>query len=276
MLEFPLKKKEHTPKPALQKQHGEHRTVPKPRKHLEMKICGLHACKMVFTKRPQDLIRVYITEPMLKEMNKILKHCAEHKLAYRILSEEEMCKVSESNHHEGVCFLIKRTPAISYLDFLKNESLVKSTPCIVALENVQNPHNLGAIMRVCANFGVKAILVSQPDSALSGSAYRTSEGGAEFIKVITADHFDKAIQKFKASDYRVITTSSHKGTNLFNEKLPLKSIIVFGSENSGISEQILDAGDKIIKIPSSGSVESLNIACASSVILAEYWRTHKA
>ncbi len=270
-----MKKKETVKEPIQVKKHGEHRQVPKPRKNLEMKICGLHACKMVFAKRPQDLIRVYITEPMLKEMNKILKYCAEKKLAYRILTEDEMAKVSESNHHEGVCFLIKRTPAINYLDFLKNETLVKNTSCIVALENVQNPHNLGAVMRVCANFGVNAILVSHADAALSGAAYRTSEGGAEYIKVITTDDFEKAIKKFKTEDYKIVTTSSHKGTSLFTEKVPLKSIIVFGSENSGISETLLNSGDKIIKIPSSGNVESLNIACASSIILAEYWRNHK-
>lgn len=257
------------------KQHGEHRKIPKPRKNLEMKICGLHACKMLFSKRPQDLIRVYITENMLKEMNKVLKYCAEKKLAYRILTEEEMLKVSESNHHEGVCFLIRRTPSISYEDFLKNEEHIKNTNCIVALENVQNPHNLGAVMRVCANFGINAILVSHADAALSGAAYRTSEGGAEFIKIITADNFNKALEKFKSFDYKIMLTSSHKGISLFNEKIPKKLVFVFGSENSGISEALLNNGDKIIQIPSSGNVESLNIACASSVILAEYWRNHK-
>ena len=270
-----------TDEPELEKEietkerHGENRKIPRPRKNVEMKICGIHACKMVFEKRPQDIIRVYLTEENIKEFNKILKFCVDNKLAYRVLNNEELIKVSESNHHEGVCFLIKKTPSQSFQDYLKEQTSTNKTECVVALENVQNPHNLGAIMRVCANFGVSAILVSNTEAALSGSAYRTSEGGAEFIKVITADNFEKAVQAFRSKDYKILTTSSHTGKSIYEEKLPEKMLVIFGSEGNGITASLMRTGDKTVKIPSSGNVESLNIACAASVILAEHWRGNK-
>lgn len=250
--------------------HGENRKIPRARKNIEMKICGIHACKKVFEKRPQDIIRAYVTEENVQEFKKILKYCADNKLAYRVITEDEIVKVSESNHHEGICLLIKKTPILSFQDFLKESH--KGRSCVVALENVQNPHNLGAIMRVCANFGVNAILVSHTEAAYSGSAYRTSEGGAEFIKVVTTDNFEKAIQAFRKNDFKILTTSSHTGKSLFEEKLPAKMLVVFGSEGSGLSPKLLHSGDKTICIPSTGNVESLNIACAASIILAEFWR----
>ncbi len=267
--------------PTLEKElktkerHGENRKIPRPRKNVEMKICGIHACKMVFEKRPQDIIRVYLTEENIKDFNKILKFCVDNKLAYRVLNNEELIKVSESNHHEGVCFLIKKAPSQSFEDFLKEQNSTNKTSCVVALENVQNPHNLGAIMRVCANFGVNAILVSNTEAALSGSAYRTSEGGAEFIKIITTDNFEKAAQSFRTNGYKILTTSSHTGKSIYEEKLPEKMLVIFGSEGSGITEPVMRSGDKTVKIPSTGKVESLNIACAASVILAEHWRGNK-
>ena len=259
----------------VQERHGENRKITRARKNVEMKICGIHACKMVFEKRPHDIIRVYLTDENIKEFNKVLKHCSEKKLAYRILSNEELNKVSESNHHEGVCFLIKKMPPQNYLDYLNDKTSSGKSGCVVALENVQNPHNLGAIMRVCANFGVNAILVSSTEAALNGSAYRTSEGGAEWIKVITTDNFEKAVQSFRANDYKVLTTSSHTGKSIYDEKLPEKMLVVFGSEGNGISAPLMKVGDKTVRIPSSGNVESLNIACAASVILAEHWRGNK-
>jgi TrmH RNA methyltransferase len=257
-----------------EEKHGANRKIPKPRKKIEMKICGVHACKAVFLKRPQDIIRVYVTEENIKDFNKILKFCAEKKLAYRVLNSQEMEKVSESNHHEGVCFLIKKQPVANVADYLSQTQQNKAD-CVVALENVQNPHNLGAIIRVCASFGAQAILVSHTDPALSGAAFRIAEGGAEFIKLIATENLEKSVLDFKAKGYTAITTSSHNGKSLFEEKMPAKTLVIFGSESQGISPALFKTGDKTLKIPSTGHVESLNIACATSVILAEYWRNHK-
>lgn len=255
--------------------HGENRKVPTPRKNIEMKICGIHACLMAFEKRPQDIVRVYLTEDNLKQFSKVLKYCVNNKLAYRVLSNEELTKVSESNHHEGVCYLIKKLPSLSLHDYLNSQSSVDKNMCIVALEKVQNPHNLGAVMRVCANFGVNAILVSNAEAAISGATFRTSEGGAEFAKIITTDNFEKAVHLLRANNYKILTTSSHVGKSIFEEKIPEKIVIIFGSESNGLTDNLLRSGDKIVKIPSTGNVESLNIACATSIILAEYWRVNK-
>ncbi|WP_186645818.1 tRNA/rRNA methyltransferase [Fluviispira vulneris] len=254
--------------------HGENRQVPKPRRHVEMKICGIHACHMVFKKRPQDIIRAYVTENQLKEFTKVLKYCADKKLAYRVVTDDELERISESSHHEGVCFLVRKIPTVTLEDFLAEHEKNNQPACVVALENVQNPHNLGAIMRVCASFGVKAILLSQAEAAMSGAAYRTSEGGAEWIKVISTDSFEKSVQAFRKSNFKVMSTTSHTGKSLFEIEMPRKLLVLFGSEGDGLSQQLLKAGDNLVRIPSTGHVESLNVACASSIILAEFWRNN--
>ncbi|KAB8031874.1 tRNA/rRNA methyltransferase [Fluviispira multicolorata] len=254
--------------------HGENRQVPKPRRHVEMKICGIHACHMVFKKRAQDIIRAYVTEGQLKEFTKVLKYCADKKLAYRVVTEEELERISESSHHEGVCFLVRKIPTVTLQDYLDEQEKNNQPTCVVALENVLNPHNLGAIMRVCANFGVKAILLSQAEASMSGAAYRTSEGGAEWIKIISTDNFEKAIQSFRKSDFKVMSTTSHTGKSLYDVEIPKKLLVLFGSEGEGLSQSLLKGGDNLVRIPSTGNVESLNVACASSIILAEFWRNN--
>lgn len=261
--------KEPTPR------HGDKRQVPKPRKKLEMKICGVHACHMIFKQRPSDIIRAYVEDSKLNEHTHILKFCADNKRAYRVLPSDELTKVSESNHHEGICLLIKARPAVPIEDFLENNSLLAESSCIVALENVQNPHNLGAIMRVCANFGANTILLLGTDISQNSAAYRAAEGGAEWVKILVAESFEKAIPGLRAKGFKILGTSSHNGNSLYQTKIPKKVVFLFGSEGDGLSKKLMKLCDAQLQIPSTGKVESLNVACASSIILSEYWKSQQ-
>lgn len=81
---------------------------------------------------------------------------------------------------------------------------------MLALEEVGNPHNLGAIVRSCAHFGVNGVLLQDPALLESGAAVRTAEGGAEHIKAINADDFLSVLDTFRKAGYTIVTTSSHK------------------------------------------------------------------
>ncbi|MBE8201402.1 tRNA/rRNA methyltransferase YfiF, partial [Leptospira borgpetersenii serovar Ballum] len=92
--------------------------------------------------------------------------------------------------------------------------------CVLALEDVGNPHKLGAIVRIRAHFGEKSAGVEDASLLESGAAVRTAEGGAEHVEPITGDSFSDALAQFRAAGYAIVTTSSHKGTPLFKATLP--------------------------------------------------------
>lgn len=83
--------------------------------------------------------------------------------------------------------------------------------CVLALENESNPHNLGGMMRSCAHFGVKGVVVQDAALLESGAAIRTAEGGAEHVQPITGDNIVNVLDDFRQAGYTVVTTSSEQG-----------------------------------------------------------------
>src|SRR5690606_39698531 len=95
--------------------------------------------------------------------------------------------------------------------------------CVLALEDVGNPHNLGAMMRSCAHFGVKGVLLQDAALLESGAAIRTAEGGAEHVQPITGDSVLEALEQFRKAGYTIVTTSSRAATPLDRKSTRLNS-----------------------------------------------------
>lgn len=237
------------------------------RKDLEMKIYGVNAVLAAFKKRPNDIIRVYLLKEQSKLFSELTRYCAQNKKAFHIVENEEMEKVSSSTHHEGICVLVKRKSFITLKDLPTKKSIM-----ILALENVSNPHNIGAIMRTAAHFGVDALLLPDAKPAQSAAAIRTAEGGAESLPLITSANFIENLNQLKQQGFDVMATSSHAKTNIFQHKFNPKTVIVMGEEKFGVSKEVMKLCATTINIDGTGNVESLNVSVASSIILAQYWQ----
>lgn len=240
-------------------------------KREECRIYGINACLKLFERRRVSLVKVYLSERIAPKFGAVMKFCAEQRLVYRFVSEEELEKITGSNHHEGVCFVIKKTPVLPATKWLRMHGR-EPRQVVLALENVGNPHNLGAIMRSCAHFGVPAIAVNDAAGMLSGAAMRVAEGGAEYVEVIQYNRLDTLLSEFRKAGFQVAATTSHGGVDLHRAKLPEKLLILLGEETSGLSKRALAAGDLKLMISGTGHVESLNVSAACSILLAEYTR----
>ena len=237
----------------------------------ETRIYGENACLAVFKKRPQDIILVFLTKELMKRFPQITKYCVQNKKAYHLVEKAELEKMTKATHHEDICMLIKKAAGRSLENYL---SLKPETSLIIALENVSNPHNIGAILRNAAHFGATAILVPDKKIAESASALRTSEGGSEYVEVFEALDFKKALALLTKNKFQIVTTSSHAKASLFELKWEKKVVVLFGEEAEGLSPELLKAGIQI-KIPGTDNVESLNVSVASAVILSDYYQKVK-
>lgn len=265
-------------RPALPKRPSTHETQEKDfdlrsQKRGESRIYGINACLNFFKHRRDALVKVYLAERIASRFGAVMKYCAEQRLVYRFVSDPELEKITSSSHHEGVCFVVKKPPALGVSKWLRMHGR-QPRQIVLALENVGNPHNLGAIMRSCAHFGVPAIAVSDASAMFSGAAVRTAEGGAEHVEVIEYARLDTLLAEFRKAGFRVAVTSSHAGVDLYSTELPEKLLILLGEESSGLSKRALAAGDLRLQIPGSGQVESLNVSAACSILLAEHWRQY--
>ncbi len=239
------------------------------KKNQEMKVYGRHACQKLFTKRPEDIIRAYVTQDGLFEFKDIVRHCVEKKLAYHVVDKEELDAVTRATHHEGIALVVRTNKVPEVKDLMATKGRV----LILALEEVENPHNLGAIMRSAAHFGVTGILYeAKVPVALTSSAFRTAEGGAESVPAIHLDSWVEVFDHAKRLGYKTFATSSHEGESLFNTMFPEKTLLFIGAEAEGLSDRILKKMNGLLSIPGTGEVESLNVSNATASVLTEWYR----
>ncbi|WP_083981785.1 tRNA/rRNA methyltransferase [Arsukibacterium ikkense] len=236
----------------------------------ESKVYGDNACRVLFSQRPEAIIRLYISQQLAPKFADVMKYLAAAKKAYHIVDDAELEKVAASQHHGGIVLLVKRKPISSIASYL-NQTIPRHD-CLLALDGVGNPHNLGAIARTCAHFGVTGIIMREPQLLQSGAALRTAEGGGEFISPLSCDDMPLALQLCKQAGYSLVTTSSHGGQSLYNTALPQKVVIVFGEEMFGVSKAVANSADIALQIPGTGKVESLNVSVAASLIVGEWYR----
>ena len=236
----------------------------------ENKVYGDNACRVLFNQRPDSVVRLYVSQQMAAKFADVMKYLAAVKKAYHIVDEVELEKVAGSGHHGGIVMLVKRRPVAALAQYLQQKG--RKRDCLLALDGVGNPHNLGAITRSCAHFGVGGVIMKQPELLQSGAALRTAEGGGEFVQGLSCDNLPLALKLCKEAGYTLITTSSHGGTSLYLSELPAKVVIVFGEEMFGVSQNVAKSADIALQIPGTGKVESLNVSVAASLILGEWYR----
>jgi len=236
----------------------------------ELKICGVNACHAVAARRPDDVRRVYINAALLPDFGPFLKRCAASRIAYHVVEDAELEKITQSVHHEGVCFIVREKAPVSLRQLLA----VPGPRVLVYLDGVQNPHNLGAIVRVCAHFGAVGVLAAGADAAASTAMLRTAEGGGEWVEVLPVHTGPDPLLAARAAGYRLIATASRATSDLYSRPLPARVILMLGSETHGLSPALLRLADDTVRIPGTGHLDSINVACACAVLLSEYWRAH--
>jgi TrmH RNA methyltransferase len=239
------------------------------KKNLESKVYGRHACLKIFEKRPEDIVRAYITQDGVFEFKAMMKYLADNKVAYHVVDKEEIDSITKATHHENICLIVKNKKLPELKDILgANERSL-----ILCLEEVENPHNLGAIMRSAAHFGVSAILYqAKVPVANSGSAVRTAEGGAETVPALHVNDWGHVFDLGKRAGFYSFATSSHRGESLYETEFPEKVMLFMGAEREGLSDKLTKKMDHLLSIPGTGEVESLNVSNATTAILTEWFR----
>ncbi len=235
---------------------------------------GLNAIRAVFARRPAAIRKLYLSEARIPVLQPLLKWCAANRVGYRVVEEDDLRKLAASSHHEGVAADVLREAPRALSDWLRE--LPGGPQCVLWLDGIGNPHNLGAILRSAAHFGVAAILLPHDSSlALSGAAARVAEGGAEAVPMVRIGPDDDAFAQLRGAGFTLAATVVEGGADLFASALPERLVYVLGAESEGMDRGLAADCDLRLSIPGSGAVESLNVAAATAVLLAA-WRRGKA
>ncbi len=172
-------------------------------------------------------------------------------------------KVNKDAVHQGI--IVRVSP----LPILNLEDITLDGP-IVILDQVTDPHNIGAILRNCAAFDIKNIIVTKNNSPYESAVLAKSSSGAlEKVNIIRVTNLDRTIEKLKEQGYWCYGLAADTKLSIRQMKFSSKTALIFGAEGSGLRNLTSKRCDEIIKIPMSNNVESFNITNAVAITLYE-------
>jgi RNA methyltransferase, TrmH family len=243
----------------------------KARKNTE-RIFGLAAAKAAFDTRPDAVVSIAYTESARHPLADLLRAAARRRIAYREVDAEELARMAQTVHHEGVCLLVAARPAPKLEELLHD---IRQGGLLLALDGVENPHNIGAILRSAAFFGARGLIYSsESEGALPAAARRVAEGGAEYVPVLGVRKLGEALREAARAKIAVIGCDSHADASLFDLEWPARCVLVLGHEQRGLSREVRALCRSCVRIDGSDQIESLNVSVAAGIFLASYAATH--
>jgi RNA methyltransferase, TrmH family len=241
----------------------------------EAPICGLAAVKARFEREPGSIIRLFFDLPTGKKIGPLCKALAASRRVYRQVEPAELEKISGTIHHGGIVAIIEQK-ALRAPRPQDVQVWARAGAPLVLLDRIGNAHNLGAIARTAAFFGIRHILVPEhAQQALPGeAAHRVAEGGLEQLEVLSVKSLPGFCRELSAAGYAVIGTAVQGASPLGKISDELKTArkpvaIVLGNEEHGMAPEVAKTCTRLVTIPGSGRVESLNVSVAAAVLLWE-------
>ena len=177
----------------------------------------------------------------------------------------------EKNHQGYILYASKKTN-ISLYDFIENVKNLKELPKLLILDQIVDPHNLGAIIRTAVAFNVENIIITSFNSSKdNATVLKTSAGLSEIVNIIEVVNLNNAIKDLKNIGYFIIGMDGEGKTNINQISNSSNIAIVVGNEGKGIRELVKKNCDDLVKIPMNNFVESLNVSVATAISIYELW-----
>jgi len=216
--------------------------------------------------RSHKVLSLYVSNAFRDD--EILESAKYQKLNIKVVSNGELESISGCQNSQGVVANIKPYE-YSSLQNIIGLSKKETRPIIVLLDGIEDPHNLGAILRSADVFGVTGIVISRHNQvALNSTVAKTSAGAINFVPVAMVNNLNQAIEKLKEEGFWVVATDGLAETNYQDLKYDFPTVLVIGSEGKGVSALVKKNSDYLVKIPMYGKVNSLNASVAAGILLS--------
>ena len=237
------------------------------------RIYGMHAVRALLARTPQRVLRVYLQQGRSDQRGSEIEALAN--AAKRPLERVAVGRLRGwvgEVAHQGVVAEIQTLEPTSEDQFYE-ELAAAQHPLVLALDGVQDPHNLGACLRTADACGVLAVVVPRDRSAtLNATARKVAAGAAETTPVVTVTNLARSLKLIKDAGLWIVGADALAAQRAAEVDLTGGRCLVMGSEGSGLRELTRRSCDWLVSLPSLGSVESLNVSVATGMLLYETLR----
>ena len=220
-------------------------------------------------KSDKDINKIFVSRGERHgSINEIIARAKEKRV---VLVEVETSKIDNmAENHQGVVAVVPPFNYSEIEDILDLAKERKEDPFVLILDGIEDPHNLGSIIRTAETAGVHGIIIpKRRNVAVNSTVSKVSTGATAYVKVARVNNLNETIRKLKDSGLWVIGTDGDADTLYYNQDLKGPLAIIVGSEGYGMSKLVKENADILIKIPMKGNITSLNASVSAGIVIYE-------
>ena len=219
----------------------------------------------------RDINKIFISDGEKHgSINKIIALAKEKKVIINEVSKTKLNQMSQTENNQGVIAIV---PPFNYceiediLDLAKNRN---ERPFVLILDGIEDPHNLGSIIRTAETAGVHGIIIPKRRAAnVNSTVAKVSAGAVEYMKIARVNNINDAINTLKENDIWICGTDMNTDKYYYDEDFTGGIGIVIGSEGYGMSRLVKENCDFLVKIPMKGKITSLNASVSAGIVMYE-------
>ncbi len=241
-------------------------------------LYGFHAVGVRLKMAPETLKEVYVLvnrhDPRMRQFQAKAKEAG-----IRLIEADAMrlANLCGGHHHQGVVALADPMPASRNLGELIEDLNEHTTPLVLVLDGITDPHNLGACLRSADGAGAHAVVAPKDHAVgVNATVAKVASGAADTVPYFMVTNLARSLTEMKEAGLWVIGTSDDAEQSLYDVDLSGPVALVLGAEGKGMRQLTRKHCDQLIRIPMQGGVESLNVSVASAVCLYEAFRQRQA
>ena len=219
----------------------------------------------------KDINKIYVTRGEKHgSINKIIAKAKERKIIIVENDKRQMQEKAQTENYQGVIAIVPPYEYCEIEDILEEAKKRKEDPFVLILDGIEDPHNLGSIIRTAETAGVHGIIIpKRRAAAVNSTVNKTSAGAVEHMKIARVNNITDSIKKLKEEGLWICGTDINTKNYYYDQDLTGPIGIVIGNEGQGMSEKVRKNCDFLVKIPMKGKVTSLNASVSAGIIIYE-------
>jgi len=203
-------------------------------------------------------------------INKIIGIARDRKIVTVEVDRSKLNQMAQTENHQGVIAIVPPFDYCEVQDILNEAKQRGEAPFIMILDGIEDPHNLGAIIRTAETAGVHGIIIPKRRACgVNSTVYKVASGAVEHMKIARVNNINDEIKYLKENDVWVYGTAIEAEKYYYEEKLNGACAIVIGNEGEGMSRLVRENCDVLLKIPMKGKITSLNASVSAGIVMYE-------
>ncbi len=239
-------------------------------------LYGLHPVEEAVRSGSRALDHVIVARERRDErLEGLVELCRRAGIRVSLEPRDQLTRLAKTDAHQGVLAMVQSRKLLGLEDLLDTET-TEEPLFLLALDGVEDPHNLGAILRTCDAAGVNGVLLPERRAApLNATVAKTSAGASEYVRIAQVTNIVRSLERAKQRNFWIVGLDERGTVDYSDFDFRVNVVLVLGREGTGMHDLVKRTCDHLLRIPMAGSVSSLNVSVAGAVVMYEAMRQRR-